>query len=146
MTIVFGNCIFNEEVLANFFEGRKKCMGKIRINNLKYFTKNGVLKEERVLGQQIEIDVELSLDLTAAGKSDDVADTVSYAEINDLIAKRVTTSSYNLMEGLAAAILDDIQKDFGNRLTSVLLRIRKYSVPMPGLFDNIEIEMERAFK
>ncbi|MHC5248369.1 dihydroneopterin aldolase [Enterococcus sp. LJL90] len=121
-------------------------MGKIRINNLKYFTKNGVLKEERVLGQQIEIDVELRLDLTAAGKSDDVADTVSYAEINDLIAKRVTTSSYNLMEGLAAAILDDIQKDFDSRLTSVLLRIRKYSVPMPGLFDNIEIEMERAFK
>lgn len=120
-------------------------MGKIRINNLKYFTKNGVLPEERILGQQLEIDVEMTLDLTAAGQSDDVKDTVSYAEVNDLIAKRVATSSFNLMEGLASAILDDIQSQFGGQLTSTLLRIRKYSVPMPGLFDNIEIEMKREF-
>ncbi|NRC78611.1 dihydroneopterin aldolase, partial [Enterococcus faecalis] len=25
----------------------------------------------------------------------------------------------------------------------IIIKIRKYSVPMPGLFDNIEIEMER---
>lgn len=119
-------------------------MAKIRIHNLKFYTKNGVLPEERVLGQQIEIDVELELPLDKAGKSDDVADTVSYAEVNDLIAERVKTS-YNLMEGLASAILDDIEADFADKLDAATIKIRKYSVPMPGVFDNIEIEMDRRF-
>lgn len=120
-------------------------MDKIRINNLKFYTKNGVLKEERVLGQQLELDVELELSLAAAGKSDDVNDTINYAAVNDLIAQRVATSSFNLMEGLLAAIFDDLAKQYSTQLHAVTLRVRKYSVPMPGLFDNIEIEMQRRF-
>ena len=106
-------------------------MDKIRINNLKFFTKNGVLAEEKRLGQQVEIDLEMQLSLAEAGRTDDVTQTVNYAEVNELIAQRVNNHSYDLIEGLASAILDDI------------IKIRKYSVPMPGLFDNIEIEMER---
>lgn len=118
-------------------------MGKIRINNLKFYTKNGVLKEERVLGQQLEIDVELTMDITKAGKTDDVKDTVSYAEVNDRIQERLENNSFDLMEAVASAILDDIENDHGEKLEKALIRIRKYSVPMPGIFDNIEIEMER---
>lgn len=118
-------------------------MGKIRINNLKFYTKNGVLKEERILGQQLEIDVELTMDLTKAGKTDDVADTVNYAEVNDQIAARLEKDSFNLIEAVASAILDDIEKNHGQKLQKAMVRIRKYSVPMPGIFDNIEIEMER---
>lgn len=118
-------------------------MGKIRINNLKFFTKNGVLKEERVLGQQLEVDVELTMDITKAGKTDDVADTVSYAEVNDQIALRLQRDSFDLIEAVASAILDDIEAVHGEKLQKAMIRIRKYSVPMPGIFDNIEIEMER---
>ncbi|MBL1228229.1 dihydroneopterin aldolase [Enterococcus sp. BWB1-3] len=120
-------------------------MDKIRINNLKFYAKNGVLPEERVLGQQLEFDVELRLSLSKAGHSDDVADTVNYAEVNEKIASRVNNSSYDLMEALVSAILDDIEAGYGTQLDSAMVRVRKYSVPMPGVFDNIEIEMERRF-
>ncbi|EOH87305.1 dihydroneopterin aldolase [Enterococcus pallens] len=120
-------------------------MGKIRINNLKFYTKNGVLKEERILGQQLEVDVELTLDLTKAGKTDNVADTVNYAEVNNQIAERLENESFNLIESAASAILDDIEHLHAAKLQKALVRIRKYSVPMPGIFDNIEIEMEREF-
>ncbi|MBO0440867.1 dihydroneopterin aldolase [Enterococcus sp. DIV0212c] len=120
-------------------------MGKIRINNMKFYTKNGVLPQERILGQQLEVDVELRLPLDQAGKTDDVNDTVSYAEVNDQIAQRLANHSYNLIEAVASAILDDIEAEHGKKLDSALIRIRKYSVPMPGVFDNIEIEMEREF-
>ncbi|MEI5995066.1 dihydroneopterin aldolase [Candidatus Enterococcus mansonii] len=120
-------------------------MGKIRINNMKFYTKNGVLPEERILGQQLEVDVELRLPLKQAGKTDDVNDTVSYAEVNDKINERLTNHSYNLIEAVASAILDDIEVEHGEKLESALVRVRKYSVPMPGLFDNIEIEMDREF-
>ena len=83
-------------------------MDLIKINNLKFYTKNGVLPEERVLGQQLEVDIELRLDLAKAGKSDDVADTVSYAEVNEKISQTITTRSFNLIEAVASALLDDI--------------------------------------
>ena len=52
-------------------------MDKIRINNLKFFTKNGVLAEEKRLGQQVEIDLEMQLSLAEAGRTDDVTQTVN---------------------------------------------------------------------
>ncbi|MBP2097604.1 dihydroneopterin aldolase [Enterococcus rivorum] len=120
-------------------------MGKIRINNMKFYTRNGVLPEERVLGQQLEVDVELTLALEKAGKTDNVNDTVSYAEVNEKIMQRLNTSSFNLIEAVASAILDDIEIEHGQKLEQALVRVRKYSVPMPGIFDNIEIELERSF-
>ena len=119
-------------------------MDKIRINNLKFFTKNGVLAEEKRLGQQVEIDLEMQLSLAEAGRTDDVTQTVNYAEVNELIAQRVNNHSYDLIEGLASAILDDISADYQEQLNKIIIKIRKSSVPMPGLFDNIEIEMKRA--
>lgn len=120
-------------------------MDLIKINNLKFYTKNGVLPEERVLGQQLEVDIELRLDLAKAGKSDDVADTVSYAEVNEKISQTITTRSFNLIEAVASALLDDIEADFSQQLASALIRVRKYGVPMPGTFDNVEVQLERRF-
>ncbi len=120
-------------------------MDLIKINNLKFYTKNGVLPEERILGQQLEVDIELRLDLAKAGKSDDVADTVSYAEVNEKISRTITTRSFNLIEAVASALLDDIETDFSQQLDSALVRVRKYGVPMPGAFDNVEVQLERRF-
>lgn len=120
-------------------------MDLIKINNLKFYTKNGVLPEERILGQQLEVDIELRLDLAKAGKSDDVADTVSYAEVNEKISRTITTRSFNLIEAVASSLLDDIETDFSQQLDSALVRVRKYGVPMPGAFDNVEVQLERRF-
>lgn len=120
-------------------------MDCIRINNQKFFTKNGVLPEEKILGQQLEVDIELRLDLSTAGKTDDVADTVNYAAVNEKISQTITTHSFNLIEAVASAILDDIEADFGAQLDSALVRVRKYGVPMPGAFDNVEVQLERRF-
>ncbi|HFC9134996.1 dihydroneopterin aldolase [Enterococcus faecium] len=121
-------------------------MGKIRINNLKFYTKNGVLKEERLLGQQLEIDLELVLNLAKAGKTDNVIDTIDYSEINIMISDIIENHSYHLIEALASAILDSIEINYKGKITKSIVRIRKYSVPMPGIFDNVEIEMERELK
>lgn len=118
-------------------------MGKIRINNLKYYTYNGCLNHENEFGQPIEVDIEMSLDLSKAGQSDRVEDTINYAVVNDLIRNHVGNNSYNLIETLAYNILDVIENEFKDQLNGLLIRVRKYSVPMAGIYDNIEIEMER---
>lgn len=120
-------------------------MDQIKIANLKFYTYNGVLPEEKKLGQQIAMDICLTLPLAVAGKSDNVEDTVSYAEVTALTTEFVTTHSFDLMEAVASGVLDLIEDNFRARVIKAQVKVRKYSVPMPGNFDHIEIVMEREF-
>jgi FolB domain-containing protein len=62
-------------------------LGKIRINNMKFYTFNGVLEEEQVLGQNIEIDIQLETPFDASSAEDDLEKTINYAEVYSLIKK-----------------------------------------------------------
>lgn len=54
---------------------------RILLRGLVFHGYHGVLPEEQVLGQKFVVDASLSADLAAAGRSDDLADTVSYAAV-----------------------------------------------------------------
>ncbi|KAK2979290.1 hypothetical protein RJ640_013254 [Escallonia rubra] len=54
---------------------------KLVLRGLKFHGYHGVKLEERKLGQKFLIDVDAWMDLRAAGKSDNLLDTVSYTEI-----------------------------------------------------------------
>lgn len=112
---------------------------------MKFWTYNGVLVEEQKLGQQLEIDLEMRLDLSVSGKEDNLIKTVNYAEVYQVVIELVSNEQFKLIEGLASCILDEVGKRFSSRLYSALIRIRKKYVPMAGIFDEIEIEMEREF-
>jgi dihydroneopterin aldolase len=57
----------------------------IRITGIKGFGYHGVFEAERANGQDFYVDVELEVDLTRASVSDDVKDTINYAEVTDLV-------------------------------------------------------------
>lgn len=115
-------------------------LGVIRIHNLRFHTFNGVLPEERRNGQQLAIDVALTYPIEARVQHDALNETISYADVRDTIDKFVNTHSYKLIESLANELLKKILGDY-TMTTHVNLKIRKYSVPMPGIFDDVEIEV-----
>lgn len=115
-------------------------MGVIRIHNLKFHTFNGVFPEERKNGQQLAIDVALNYPIEARVQHDDLDETISYADVNKTIDQFVHTHSYKLIESLANELLKTLLANF-TMATSITLKIRKYSVPMPGIFDDVEIEV-----
>ncbi|WP_252898511.1 2-amino-4-hydroxy-6-hydroxymethyldihydropteridine diphosphokinase [Secundilactobacillus odoratitofui] len=105
-------------------------MGVIRIHNLKFHTFNGVFPEERKNGQQLAIDVALNYPIEARVQHDDLDETISYADVNKTIDQFVHTHSYKLIESLANELLKTLLANFP-MATSITLKIRKYSVPMP---------------
>lgn len=115
-------------------------MGVIRINNLKFHTFNGVFPEERKNGQQLAIDVALNYPIEERVQTDALEETISYADVNKAIDNFVHAHSYKLIESLANELLKMLLKTFPTA-TKISLKIRKYSVPMPGIFDNVEIEV-----
>lgn len=114
-------------------------MGVIRIHNLRFHTFNGVLPEERRNGQQLAIDIALDYPIEKRVKNDDLHTTISYAEVRDVVDRFVHEHSYKLIESLANELLNTLLNQFP--ATSITLKIRKYSVPMPGIFDDVEIEV-----
>ncbi|MGO3733041.1 MAG: dihydroneopterin aldolase [Vagococcus sp.] len=120
-------------------------MGKIRINNMLVYTYNGVMGEEKILGQKLELDIEVSLPLEEAGKTDDLTKTISYADIYSDIKHDLEQTSYDLIEAVTYHVLDLLGKKYGHFINHAMVRVRKYHVPIPGFFDNVEMEMERDY-
>ena len=52
---------------------------RILLNGMTFYGYHGVRPEEKELGQRFVVDVEMELDLRAAGTSDDLTDTVDYS-------------------------------------------------------------------
>lgn len=117
-------------------------MDRIILKNLAFFSFHGVLDEEKSLGQKFYIDIELSLDLKKAGVTDNVQDTVSYAEIYQLVKEQVTEKRFNLLEALAENIADIILLKY-KKVKEIAVFVRKPEAPVPGIFDYFGVEIRR---
>jgi dihydroneopterin aldolase/D-erythro-7,8-dihydroneopterin triphosphate epimerase len=98
-------------------------MDKIFIRDLALRCIIGLYPEERTNKQDILINVTMETDLRAAGKSDDLNDTVDYKAIKMAILDFVENSSFNLIESLADAVAAICLVD--ERITSATVTIDK---------------------
>ena len=101
----------------------------------------GVLEHEQAQPQPLEIDLDLCADLTAAGSSDDLADTVDYAAVIDRVTSVVGAGRPALLEHLAAVIADTCLAD--PRIESVTVAVRKLRPPVPQLVDTTGVCITR---
>ena len=67
---------------------------------------HGVLAHEKVEGQDFVVDVLLDVDLSRAAGTDDLAHTVSYAEVAADVVALIEGGSLDLIETLASRIAD----------------------------------------
>jgi len=117
---------------------------RIALINMRFEGRHGVLEEERVQPQPFEIDVELSLDLSFAGVSDDLHRTVDYREVFEIVRDTIEGSSRQLIEALAETIAARLLADFATvGVGEVLVRVRKPNVNLPGALDAASIEITR---
>lgn len=102
----------------------------IRLHGLRLMGTHGALPEEQGRAQPFEVDVDLAVDVAAAGRTDILADTVHYGEVSAVIAKVVTGEQHRLLERLATRVADDVLK-VDERITSVTVTVRKLRPPLP---------------
>ncbi len=117
-------------------------MDWIRLSNLSLFGHHGVHEEEMRLGQKLEFDIEMALDLRPAGASDKLEDTVNYRQVYERVAERVTGERYVLLEALAEALAQDLLRRYP-AVQRVIVRARKPNVPFAGAMSHVEVAIER---
>jgi FolB domain-containing protein len=101
----------------------------------------GALPEERDRAQPLEIDLDVVADLSAAGASDDLADTLDYGALTAAVEQVVTTSRPILLERLAQSIADVVLAD--PRAVSVTVTVRKLRPPVPQVLATSGVRITR---
>ena len=102
---------------------------RIEVRGLRLVAVVGVLPEERERAQPIEIDLDLESDLSAAGESDALADTVDYGAVCDAVASTVAAARPELLERLAALVAEAVLAEQPG-IDSVVVAIRKLRPPV----------------
>lgn len=111
------------------------------MTNMRFYTHNGVFAEEKTLGQQISVDVTVTYDIENKVKDDDLTTTISYADVYDIIRDYVTQHDFNLMESVANGALSALLSALP-MAEKIRLSVKKYSVPIAGIFDDVIITVE----
>lgn len=89
----------------------------------------GVLDHERTQPQPLEVDLDLALDLRAAGATDDLVDTVDYGAVCAVAEHVVASTSFALLEALAEHLAAGVL-DVDARIESVTVSVRKLRPPV----------------
>lgn len=117
-------------------------MDCIQINGIRAYGYTGFLPEEQALGQWFEVDVTVWLDLSLAGKSDDLAETYDYSEAVTAIQTAIQTTKYKLIERLAEDIAAIVLAS--SQIEQVQVRLTKLRPPIPHFSGQVSLEIKRS--
>jgi|SRR5687767_9367150 dihydroneopterin aldolase len=116
-------------------------MDTIMLSGIRALGAHGVLPEEQGRPQPFEVDIELSVDLAPAGRSDVLSDTVDYDGLTSQVVKIVEAGGLSLLEALAERIAAACRAD--PRVTGVVVTVKKLRPPVPVQMDHVAVRIER---
>lgn len=102
---------------------------------------HGVLDFEKLDGQPFVVDVVLEMDLSRAGRSDSLGDTVSYADVAGDVVARITGPSFDLVERLAEVIAADVLAR--PLVDAVEVSVHKPRAPVGHPFADVQVQVRR---
>ncbi len=117
-------------------------MDILQVNGIRAYGYTGYFPEEQTLGQWFEVDLSFWVDLSIAGSSDDLNDTLDYSKVVVLVQDIIKTSTFKMIERLADAIATatlDMSK-----AEKVKVSFIKCQPPIPDFSGHIKIEIERS--
>jgi dihydroneopterin aldolase len=114
----------------------------ITIAGIEVFAYHGVLAKEKNKGQLFLVDVELRLDLSAAGDSDDLAETVDYGLLAQQIHDLVASEQWDLIERVAARVAETVLEDV--RVREVVATVHKPGAPIAVGFSDVSVTVRRG--
>ncbi|HMU10632.1 MAG TPA: dihydroneopterin aldolase [Ferruginibacter sp.] len=116
-------------------------MVTIQLKNLLFFSHHGIHEEEKILGNEFEVNAELSFE--ADDHIDSLEQTINYASVYDIIRQRMTIPT-----GLLETVTQDIARQvhaFDSRILSITVSIEKKNPPIPGMEGSVGVTFRKDF-
>ena len=102
----------------------------IQLRGLRVVCVVGVLPEERERAQPLELDIDIYADLSAAGTSDELHDTVDYGSVAQIIEEMCLEAKVQLLERLAQLAAERLLELDG--VSTVEVTVKKIRPPVPS--------------
>ena len=115
---------------------------RIAVRGIEVFAYHGVLESEKEHGQLFSVDVEMELDLSTAGGSDHLGDTVDYGALTEQVAETVSGERWNLIERVAERVAGVVMAD--ERVRAATVTIHKPQAPIEIPFRDVAVTVHRT--
>lgn len=118
----------------------------IFLDNVRFFAYHGVGEQEREVGNEFIISLRLKVDITLAAETDNVAHTVSYADVYENVKAEMEIPSA-LLEHVCGRIVKRLFRTFP-AIEGIELKLSKRNPPMGADVDaaGVEVHCERQGK
>ena len=111
----------------------------IYVRHLRLYAYHGVLPQEQRVGGEYDVDLRVHYIITRAMESDDVADTINYAELCQIVKREMAVPS-KLLEHVAGRIGRAVFEAFPEA-TALELSLTKINPPMGADCDGAGVEL-----
>lgn len=98
------------------------------IDEMRLHAYHGVLEQERTVGNDYIISARIGYPFARAMETDDVADTLNYAEVSEIITREMQKPSA-LLEHVAGRIINALTSSY-SEINSINIKVTKIAPPM----------------
>lgn len=113
-------------------------MYQIELKKMKFHSHIGVHPEEKMVGQDLEIDLRVQLNITP-NLQDKLSDYISYAKFYSIIRDIVATSRDDLIETVAKKITTSIKNKYPKQIAWVEVCVKKKTLPIDGIMKSANV-------
>ncbi|MDO5322085.1 MAG: dihydroneopterin aldolase [Bacteroidia bacterium] len=114
--------------------------GTIELNGMQFHACHGVLPSERENGNDFVVDFSCTYNFAKAMKTDDLADTIDYGAVYDIIAREMQQPS-NLLEHVAGRIAASLKEAFPG-MRHFKIKVTKNNPPVNGQAASSSVTIE----
>ncbi|MCR9133818.1 MAG: dihydroneopterin aldolase [bacterium] len=115
-------------------------MDTLRLKGLKFRGMHGVFEHEKQNGNNFEVDILIRTSLRTSAYSDNLSDTIDYAQLHDCAKEVMLGPSKNLIEHLAFQIGEKISVRFPS-LNHFEVTVRKLNPPIEHTCEYSEVTL-----
>ena len=116
----------------------------IELNAMRFYAFHGVLPQETRVGNDFVVDISYACSGSEkASLSDDINDTISYADVYEVVKTEMERPS-KMLEHVTARIATALKSQF-SELTYLKVRLSKLNPPLGGEVYSASVTIEKRF-
>jgi dihydroneopterin aldolase len=115
----------------------------IELKSMKFYAYHGVSMQEKTVGNNFVVDLSYSFPMDKAFESDDLNDTINYADVYNVIKLEMERPS-NLIEHVTERISNALKSEFP-QITYLKIKLSKLNPPIEGEIYSASIMIEKSW-
>lgn len=116
-------------------------MAIISIQGMEFYAYHGCFQEEQTIGTRFSVNVSMQVETSVAEQTDDLAETVNYQSVYEVIKREMEIKS-KLLEHVARRILDALVQEFP--VSQVEVEVKKLNPPLGGKIDHVSVKLVKC--